>query len=114
MLERAIDEHLDLVAVEWLLDVVVRAELHRFDRGLHGGKRGHQHHRHFRLELLDLGQQFDPRHLRHLQIRDDQINLRARQASQRDRALIGRDDFVPFASQNGGERVSHHVLVVDD
>ena len=40
--ERLLDEQRDFLEVEGLVDVMVRAELHRLDRILHGGKGRHE------------------------------------------------------------------------
>jgi hypothetical protein len=43
-----VHQQLDLLTVERLLNVVVRAQLHRLDGRMHGGERRHQHDRHDR------------------------------------------------------------------
>src|SRR5207245_1423113 len=78
--ERPLDQQLDLFAVEGLLDVIVSAELHRLDGGLHAGEGGHEDDRHFRPQPLHFSQQFDSAHLRHLQVGDQNCPTHGRAA----------------------------------
>ncbi len=52
--ERLFDQQRDLVEVEWLVRVVIRAGLHRFDRHVDARKRGEQNHQRLGIRLFDL------------------------------------------------------------
>ncbi len=52
--ERFFDQHRDLVEVERLVRVVIRAGLHRFDRHVDARERGEQNHQRIGIGFLDL------------------------------------------------------------
>ena len=112
--ERAIDEQFDLVAVERLLNVIVRAQLHRLDGVGDGGECGHQNDGHVRAKALGLGEQFQAGHFRHPQIGDEKIEAGGAETGDGGGAVGGGDDLVSVAHENLRERIPHHVLIVNN
>jgi hypothetical protein len=81
-----------------LRQVLQRAQVHGLDRRLHRGHPRHQDHGHVEIPGADRPQQLDPRHPRHLDVADDDV----------ERVL--RDGFDrPLASVHDGDRVPHHL-----
>ena len=61
---------MDLIAVEGLLEIVERPELHGFDGRIHAPVRGEQDHRQIRVLLSQRLEQPDAIELWHPQVRD--------------------------------------------
>ena len=72
-LQRAFDQMLDLLERERLGHVVEGAGLHRGDRVFDRGVGRHQDDQAFGTALLDLGQQLEPVHLGHPEVRQHQV-----------------------------------------
>ena len=73
-LERLLDEHGHLVEIERLVDVVIRAELHRLDGVLDRGERRHQDDQRLRRLLLDLAQHAQAIAVGQLEVEQDEID----------------------------------------
>ena len=56
-----------------LRDVIVSADFHRFDRALGCTESRDHHEQELRLSLLHVLEKLEARHMRHLQVRDDEI-----------------------------------------
>ena len=89
LLERVADLHLQLVDVERLGQVVVRAEAHRLDRGVGGRKRGDHDAEDVRVDPLRRAQDVHAAHVRHLDVGDQQIEAAALELLDRRPAVLG-------------------------
>jgi hypothetical protein len=119
-----------LLELERLEHVVVRAALHRVDRGLDRAEAGHDHRDRARRLLRDLVEQRDAAHPRHLQVADDEVEGRAARrppSSSSDRVVdheypvlrgadvpAGDECSRPSMSEEVREHVADDLLVVDD
>ena len=113
-LEGVGDDQLDLVELEGLRDVVVRAQLHRLDGGLGGGERGdHEHHR-VRRVLLGGAQDRQAVDLSHSEIGDDEVERLALEHLDGLLAALGQRDLVTRLLEHDREELAHAPLVVDD
>ena len=112
--EGLVDERDELRLVERLHDVVVRAELHRLDRGLRGAKGGHQDHHRLRLGAAEHLQRFDTGHAAHAVIEQDYVGLFALGRDDAGFATVRFDDRMAEASQSAAERVAEVLVIVDD
>ena len=116
LLEGVLDQGGEFFLGEGLGQVVVGAELHRFDRRFDGAVPGHHDHRHLRLELLDPAQGLDPIQFRHLDVEQQQIPGRfslLEDPQHLERAPVGRDLVAP-AAEHLGEVLAHPLFVVTD
>ena len=117
VIEGAVDHDQQLVDLERLLEVVERAELHRLDRALDGGVRGH----HQDLRPLagrgrrdQLADQIEPvRSGIRLSTRSTSNDAAGEQPLRLAR-VARRHDLVPFFAQRLGQRVADLGLVVDE
>ena len=73
-LERLLDEQHHFVEIERLVDVVVRAELHRLDGVLDRRKRGHQDDQRLGRLLLDALQHRQPVAVRQLEVEQNEVD----------------------------------------
>ena len=73
LLERVAHLHLQLVDVERLAEVIVRAEAHRLDRGVRRGKCRDHDAEDVRVDALCGPKHVNTRHVGHLDVRDQQI-----------------------------------------
>jgi hypothetical protein len=112
--QAALDDVDDLLDLERLEDVVVRAILHRLDRALDRAEAGHDHGEDVDVLLGDLLEQLQPRHPRHLEVGDDEVVRADAQLDQRLLAVLHRADHVPLERQELREDLADHLLVVDD
>ena len=70
---RALDRERELVEVDRLDEVALRAGAHRGHGGRHVAERGDDDHRQHRILLVQRGEQPEPVEVRHLQIGDDDV-----------------------------------------
>ena len=73
-LERLLDEQRDLVEIERLVDVVIRAELHRLDGVLDRRERRHQDDQRLRRLLLDPAQHAQAVAVGQLEVEQDEVD----------------------------------------
>ena len=73
VIQRPLDGELELIDLERLGDVVVRAELHRFDRGFDRLVGGDQDDRRLRQDLPAFAENVETADLVHAQIGDDEL-----------------------------------------
>ena len=104
----------DLFDLERLQDVVVRAALHRIDRGLDRAEAGHDHGQRVRMRARHLAQQLEAAHLRHLQVADDHVVAGALELVRRAHAVFGGAHDVALHAEEVGDDVADEFLVVDD
>ena len=117
MVERAPDDHQQLVDLERLLQVVERAELHRLDRALDGRvRRHHQNLRPlaFRRRADVLADQIEAAHLRHHVVDDEDVEAALREQPLRLPRARRLDDVVAVVAQRAAERLQDLFFVVDE
>ena len=113
-LERLLDEQRDLVEVERLVRVVIRAVLHRLDGGVDARVRGQQDDQRVGVALLDLLEHRQAVAIRQLVIEQDEIDALARARSSASAAVAASTHAVAFLRQAVGQRPANQLLVVDD
>ena len=69
-----VDAEQELIDLEWLGDVVVGTELDSADRGVDGAEAGHDDDEGRGLDLADLAQQIQAVEIRHLHVRDHDVD----------------------------------------
>ena len=112
-LERVANDQVDFVELERLGDVVVGAEFHRLDRRLRRRDRGDDDDGGVGGDLLGGAEYLHPVHLRHSEIRDDDIHGLAVERLDGRLAARRRQDVVPLLLQRDGEEIPHALLIVD-
>ncbi len=112
-IEAALDDVDDLLDLERLENVVVRAVLHGLDGGFHGAEAGHDHGQDRDAELGDLFDQIEPVHLGHLEVRDDQVVAALLQLLQGLHAVLDGAYHVALQTQKVRQNLADHTLVVD-
>src|SRR5262249_30516895 len=114
-LERPLHDHLDLVDLEWLGQVVVGAALERRDRRLRRREGGHDHDLRRGAALLDLVEEREAVNgAGHLEVRDDEVHGLGGERAQRDLRVLGGRDLVPGAREADRQELAQRALVVDD
>ena len=112
--ERLVGDEQQLLDLERLGDVVVRAELDRADRGLDRAERGDHH------DVRRLGQrhhaadQVEAVHLGHPQVGDDQVEPVGARELEAGRGARRRLDLEPRVLELLGQQVAHRLVVLDD
>ncbi len=114
LLERVADLDLQLVDVERLAEVVVRAQPHRFDGGVGRRERGNHDAEHVLIDALGGAQHFDAAHVGHLDVGDQEVEPAALELVDRLAAVFGKRDVVALAPQHDRQQLAHRPLVVDD
>ena len=112
--ERAGDGQAELIEFERFRDVVVGAELHRFDRGV--GRRERRQHEDScpRRALLDGTEHGESVDAAHSEIGEDEIEHGGLEGLERCFAAVGHGHVVAFPAQRNLQHLSHTQLVVDD
>src|SRR5947209_12775703 len=98
MLGGATEDRYELVVSEWLLDVIERALVHGLHRRLERRLRGHEDHGTVGIALLGRGEDLDARHVRHADVREDDVWRRTREMLEAALSAlreIRREAFVP-------------------
>ena len=113
-LERVGDGEPQLVELERLGDVVIRAELHRLHRRLGRSEGGHDEHHRSRRVLLRGAQNGEAVHLPHAEVGDDQVERVALERLDGGFAAVGQRHGIADLPQHDAEQLSHALLVVDD
>ena len=113
-LERLLDLHFHLFDLERLLHVVERADLHRFDGGMHRSERGHQDDGGRRVQRLGRAQHVEPVAAAHLQIAQHDVEVAFVQTLDRLVAVGGFLDLVAGGGERPGQPASKGVVIVGD
>ena len=111
--ERLLDEQRDLVEVERLVGVVIRAVLHRLDGRLDARVRGQQDDQRVGVALLDLLEDRQAVAVRQLVVEQHEVDAFG-VALERRRGGVGLDDAIAFLREPLGQRPANQLLVVDD
>src|SRR5207247_944660 len=113
-LERATDDHDDLLHPERLGQVVIRAGAHRLDRGLDAGERREDHDRQLRLDGAQALEDREPIEVGHAEVDERQVEgLALRQAHARF-AAGGQADAVALPPEHLGQQLAGYPVVVGD
>ena len=104
----------DLVRLEGLLHVVVRAGLHGVDRHVHVAVGAHHDDRRVVALSLQRGQQIEASHLGHAHVGQDHIGPKAIHQAERFLATGRGLYLVPIAPEQGLKHDSQVLFVVDD
>ena len=112
-LGRVAHERPQLVVVEFLGDVVIRAVLHRLHGGLDLLNRGDHDHFDQAVVLLDDAEHLEAADARQAHVEQQQVDVLLVQHGQR--GFAARDaQHAVLALENRGQRVAHPLIVVDD
>ncbi len=114
LLERLLEHDLQLLDVDRLAEVVLRAQLHGLDGGLHRAVGRHHDDHRLRADLLDLGQQLDAVHARHAQVGQHDVGLDLLEQLQPGARVVRARDLVAVLVEQRLERRGGVHLVVDD
>ncbi|MGC4084335.1 MAG: hypothetical protein QM736_20045 [Vicinamibacterales bacterium] len=112
-LERLVDHQSDLVEIERLVGVVIRAVLHRLDGRLDAGEGGQQDDQHVRVALFQLLENLEAVAVRQFVVEEDQVHPFLT-AGNRGRGRIGLDDSVALLRKPILQRPANQLLVVDN
>src|SRR5713226_5999702 len=114
VLQRAPYAEKQLVLFERLQDVVIRPAANRFQRRRDVVDRRDHDHRHFRIVLPHPFQQFEPIHLRHDHVAQDQVRRGPLDLLLRDSPVVHRGTVVAFRLKHRGNDLSNRFLIVHD
>ena len=106
--------HLEQVDVERLAQVIARTEAHRFNRGV--GRRERRDHdpENVLIDFLRGTQHVDAAQVRHLDVRDQQVDRLALEQIDGRAAVVGEQHLVAFAPQHDRQELPHRPLIVHD
>ena len=110
---RVLDHRPQLLQIERLQQIVERPALHRLDGRLDRAVARDENHLGVGLHLLALGQNFEPAHLRHLEIGDHDFVRADLQQRRPLRPARGDDALEADAPQTIGHRLGMRGIVVD-
>ena len=114
-LERALHDQADLLVVERLRDVVLRARLHRLDRDLLGAVRGDHHHHGLGAQALGLAQHVETGGpVAEREVGQHEVEALLGQPRERLVARAGEQHLVAGAAEQPRERELDGALVFDD
>ena len=111
---RLCHQPLDLIHVEGLLDVIEGPVPHRLDRRVDGGVGGDHDHLGPVAALLELNDELQPAHPRHLQVGDDAIVALLLDDLQGLAGARAAGDAVAGLAEDVGHRLAGLAVVVDD
>ena len=114
LLERVLDDPHHVRALERLGDEVVRAFLHRIDRGLDRAVRGHQHDLGLRRDRLRRAQQVHAGGLRHHEIGEQHADAVLAEDIEAGRPIGRGEDGQALAAKDLRQRLDDRRLVIDD
>ncbi len=112
--ERLQDHEPELVLVERLREVVLRAPFQRLDGAVDRAVRREHDHGETRVTLFDPAKELESIHPRHPKIRDDEVGALFLQDLDRFHARRGRRDVVAVASEVGAEHLADARFVIHD
>ena len=99
--------------IERLEQVIVSAQLHRFDGGLGRPVSRHHDDHLFGVHLAQSAQRFQAVHPAHAHIHDDQVGLESRKDFQPLLAAVGRGQFDVRLVKNAAEGILHIRFVIN-
>src|SRR6185437_12622076 len=114
MLGRAPENRNDLVVDEWLLDVMVRALVHRLNRGAEIRLSRHEYHGHERILRARRRQYLEAAHVRHAHIREHDVRRERRDLLE---PLLAAERYVggeALVLEQNAKGLEDSGLVVDD
>jgi hypothetical protein len=114
LLQHALKDHLQLLDVDGLGQVVLGPQLHGAHRRLHGAVGRHDDDHGLGVDLLDLGQQLQAVHARHAQVGQDDVGVRLLEQGQPGAGVVGAAHLVAVLPEQRLERRRRVDLVVDD
>src|SRR5438552_96014 len=114
VIEGALYGHLQLVDLERLGHVIVRAHLHRFDCGFHRGVGGDQNHRGLPEMLAHVPEHVEAGHCFHANVGNDDMRLNRIHLLDRFLSGVERENLVTFFPAKGHNDFDHCRLVIDD
>ena len=97
--------------VEWLVDVVTRAQSQRLPDGVRRLECRHHDRLDFRVHKFEAFQNFDARHARHADVQHRHVNRMFLRQLNRRRPVLGHQQIV-FILENNAQRLARAVLVV--
>ncbi len=112
--ERAGEHVTDLVGIDRLRQVVVRAELCRLDGGPELAIRRHHDHRTIGESRPQLDQEIEPRRIRQLDVERDQIRLERHGLGERGAAVDGGVHLERVAEQRAHQPATRRIVVHDE
>src|SRR6266567_967542 len=114
IIEGALYGHLQLVDLERLGHVIVRAHLHRFDRGFDRGISSDQNHGGLPEMLAHVPEDIEAGHCFHSNVGNDDMRLNRIHLLDRFLSGVERENLVTFFPANGDDDFDHRRLVIDD
>jgi hypothetical protein len=111
-LEGLLDLQLHLFDFERLLHVVERADLHRFDCGMHRSERGHQDDGAGRVQRLGRAQHVHPVAAAHLEVAEDDVVLPLVELFDGYVAVRSLVHFVARVRQRADDSPSQRIVVI--
>src|SRR5437588_2799463 len=114
IIEGALYGHLQLVDLERLGHVIVRAHLHRFDCGFHRGVGGDQNHGGLPEMLAHMPEHVEAGHCFHSNVGNDDVGLNRIHLLDCFLGGVERENLVTFFPTKGDDDFDHRGLVIDD
>src|SRR5882724_258762 len=114
IIEGALYRHLQLVDLERLGHVIVRAHLHRFDRSFDRGISSDQNHGGLPQMLAHVPEHVEAGHCFHSNVGNDDVRLNRIHLFDRFLRGIERENLVTFFPAKGHDDFDHRRLVIDD
>ena len=108
------EQLLETGEVERLAQIVHGPELDRFDRGVDGGKAGHQHRLALGIDVADGADDIEPADVRHAQVDHRDVGAPGLQLGDRLAPARARNHVVPGLAAEPGHEVEDPLLVVDN
>ncbi len=112
--ERLGEQDFQLGDVERLEHVIIRAALHRLDRGLRRAVGGHHHDDLLRIHLAQFFQRVEAALLAHADVHHDQVGMMLARKPDAFVARFGAQDFQRLLVQQPAEGIMDILLIVDD
>src|SRR6185295_12373076 len=109
-----LEDHLQLLHVDGLAQVVLRPQLHGPHGGLHRPVRGHEDHHRLRPHPPDLVQELQAVHPGHAQVGEDDVGIDLLEQGEAGAGVVGLGHVVPVLAQQRLQRRRRVDLVVDD
>src|SRR5262249_4136238 len=113
-LERALGGDEQLLDIDRFHDEVVGAELEAVDGRFHVGGAGEYNHRGGAVGGTNLLEQLDPRHHRHLEIRDDQLRAQPAEGGETGASVLSQAAGVARRQKDLVQDLANLPIVIDD
>ena len=114
VIERPLHRHLQFVDLERLGHIIVRAHLHRLDRGLDRGVGGDQDDGGLPMMFAHVPENIEARHRLHFDVGDDDMGLNGVDLFDGFRCGIEGENLVPFFPAKRHDDFHHRGLVIDN